>query len=259
MSGGQANSLLTVSVDRELVGAAHPRPGSHVLGRDPRSCVPLKFGWVSRVQLSIVAGDLGWVVTNGYRTRLAATSPLIDAVVMPGGSVWVGPGDVMQLTWPELPHELVVTIELPRPSLHVPHDKQAAGSASGRVGTLVVPVGTQSAPVPRRTEGYLVRRLSDQVMRRRMAVLFRHLLLDEERPKNLYRTAAEALGYNAADQKELAKGVNLLKQAVDRLIRQLNRDRSVGLSGVDALGHFLVFTSGALNPDDLERSAGAGA
>jgi len=239
---GQVRSQLTVSVDREVVGKAHPRPGRHVLGRDPKSCVPLRFAWVSWVQAFIAADDLGWVVTNGYRTRLTAASALVEAVVMPGGSMWVSPGEELRLTWPELPHELVVTIKLPRPSLHVPQQERATGQAHG----------TRIAP--RRTESYL-----DRVTRRRMAVLFRHLLLDEERPTNLYRTAAVALGYHEDDKDELAKGVNLLKQAVDRLVKQLNRDRSVELSGVDALGHFLVFTSGALNPDDLERSAGAGA
>lgn len=237
-------SKLTVSVDRELVGEAHLELGCHVLGRDPRSCVRLKFAWVSWVQASIAVGDLGWVVTNGYRTRLTASSALVEAVVMPGGSVWVGPGEVMRLTWPELPHELVVTIKLPRLSLHVPEPVQAPAHA----GTLI------ARPRP----GRLAIGLGDQVTRRRMAVLFRHLLLDEARPKNLYRTAALALGYHEDDKEDLAKGINLLKQAVDRLIKQLNRDRSVGLSGVDALGHFLVFTSGALTPDDLEPGPGLG-
>lgn len=223
------SALLTVTVDRQLVGEARPGPGRSLVGRHPDSCVPLSCPWVSWVQLALQDTEYGWLVTNGYRTRMRATSTEIDAIVTPGGSVWIRHGTSMRLTWPELPRELIITLLTPRPKLPMQQvEKLPRGTVTTRMPTLM--------PA-----------LSDQQVRHRMAVLFRHLLLDEDRPENLYRSAAERLAFDDPD-----KGTNLLKQAANRLIHQLNRERSVGLEGVDSLGHYLVFTSGALSPDDLE-------
>lgn len=222
------SAVLMATVDRQLVSEVRLGSGRSLMGRHPDSCIPLSYPWVSWVQLALQSGEYGWLATNGYRTRMRATSPDINAVVAPGASVWIRPGAYMQLTWPELPQELIVSVMTRRPKL--PVLERVEELPRGDVMTRM--------PVPS---------LSDQQIRHRLAVLFRHLLLDEERPENLYRSAAEELGLDYLD-----KGANLLKQTANRLIQQLNRERSVGLEGVDALGHYLVFTSSALSPDDIE-------
>lgn len=258
-----AGMTLTVLIDDAPTAHVALPLGRYIVGRHPDSCVLLDEAWVSRTQAEIVVLETGWVVTNGFRTRMKAESNLIKAEAGLGGAVWVPTRGTMRLWWPELPHDLVLqvnaTVEqaaaLPlRPGVRVP---KLAG-----VGTVmpqrVRPVqgaGLQ-AHLRERLQGLdgesapgdqLAERPFELFQKQRLAVLFRHEILGNARPRNLYAVAATSLGVSQAS----------LKQLVHRTLQRLNRGRAVPLASVHALGHYLVHTAEELTADDLPDSDSA--
>lgn len=250
---------LALSVDGEQKDRLKLPPGRHIVGRNPASCVVLDELWISRVQATIDVFPMGWVVTNGYRTRMRAESTQLSAEVRQGGSTWVPAGGDMRLWWPELRHELLLHVEPGRTGDRLPKP------FTGRAAPIIARQQTRASFDRRRKGDALQHHLrayirngplsesdtdkGDQLseenevlfQRERLAVLFRHEILGTPRPTKLYQTAAAALGVSEAS----------LKQLVSRTLSRLNRGRPIQLIGVDSLGHYLVHTSSQLSADDL--------
>lgn len=254
---------LTVSIDGQVRAHVLFPLGRFMVGRHADSCVLLEEEWVSRVQAEIIVLEDGWVVTNGYRTRMQAQSQKVQAEAGKGGSVWVPRRGQMRLRWPELPHELLLQVNLPidrapalplQPGLRVPR-LAGVGTLMPRFNRAFPGAEPEERPRKRRRAAGLGSRSKEgeapdgereelgleALQRRRMAVLFRHELLGTSRPRNLYAAAAVQLGVSEAS----------LKQLVHRMLQRFNHGRAVPLSGVDALGHYLVHTSETVTVDDL--------
>lgn len=225
--------LLTVKVDDRVIGKKELPSGEHFVGRSEGSCVPLDEEWVSRTQLNIQRQSDGWVVTNGYRTRMRASSSSVEAMVAPGGSLLVHPGEPLELSWPELPHNLTMTLT------SFGRRRQLGGQRPRPGHGTLLPFSRQKGRLSR---------LQFWRHRERLAILFRHLLLGQPRPSNLYTEAAQRSGVSEAT----------LRQLVRRLLLDINDGRAQPLQGVDALGHYLVETTGELRlehlPDEQQAS-----
>lgn len=252
---------LTVSVDGGRRAHVALPLGHYIVGRHPDSCVLLDEEWVSRRQAEIVVLETGWVVTNGFRTRMKAESNLIKAEAGLGGAVWVPTRGTMRLWWPELPHELVLQANAPveqaaalplRPGVRVPK-LAGVGTVMPQRHRPVQGAGLQ-AHLRQRLDGQpapeddqLDERPFELLQKQRLAVLFRHEILGNARPRNLYAVAATSLGVSQAS----------LKQLVHRTLQRLNSSRAVPLASVHALGHYLVHTAEELTADDLPDSDSA--
>lgn len=205
------------------------------IGREEGSEILLTPGWVSRRQASIQVRADGALVMNLSRHVMRATSDVLDATVGSGGAVWVTMGETLNLAWPDLPHPLTCTLAVWSPAMARTADELTRVRRPLPWGQ---GAGTLLPAPPRLT--------TSPLLCHRMAVLFRHLLLHEDRPASLYEAAAAELGIT----------VGALKQSVRRLMVQANARRGQPLADVDALGRYLV-VSRTLTVSDLEPPDGA--
>jgi hypothetical protein len=201
------------------------------IGREEGSEVLLTPSWVSRRQASIQVRADGALVINLSRQVMRATSDVMDATAGRGGRVLVALGETVTVAWPDLPQPLTVTLAVWSPDMTRTADEFTRGRRQPPLG-----LGANTVlPTP-------MRLTTSPVLCHKMAVLFRHLLLHEDRPTSLYETAAAELGIT----------VGALKQSVRRLIVQINADRGQPLADVDALGRHLV-VSRTITVSDLDR------
>jgi hypothetical protein len=85
-----------------------------------------------------------------------------------------------------------------------------------------------------------------------MAELFRHLLIGERAPSNLFASATRRLnGESEKAQTEKRLTEKRLHNFTYQLRDRLNEDRVQPLEKLEELGNYLVFTARALNVGDL--------
>jgi hypothetical protein len=230
----QQRGTLTVTIEgRTRTFALTERP--YRIGREEGSEIPLRPAWVSRRQASVQVRADGALVMNLSRQVMRATSDVLNATVERGGTAWATLGETLNLAWPDLPHPLTCTLAVWSPAMartadELPRRRRPLPWGLGAGTVLPASPGRSTSP------------LQDH----RMAVLFQHLLLHEDRPTALYETAAAELGIT----------VGALKQSVRRIMVQVNADRDQPLTDIDALGRYLV-ASRMLTMSDLEPPGGA--
>lgn len=206
------------------------------VGRYKFAALRVDLPTVSETQCQLVSADVGWVITNGPRTPMKVTGPLVEAVVQPGGQVLLTAG-AHTVRWPELGADLRLKVRV-----------------TGKVGPEVAGVIKDPKPVtmrPRHTTQFPLdvvgrsQRQAGERSRHRLAVMFKHLILGGEEPTSIYRAALESLA---------GEGDRVTGDALRQLVRQETR-RVLEAGGprldVRGLGTFLVTTTNSLGELDL--------
>ena len=175
----------------------------------------------------------GWILENGKRTRLLATSIFaLDARFGPGARVLLQPAD-WKLTWDlDVRCEMKVSI---RPDsvygerLRVARDSVGRGPAKA------------ASWLEARTDVAAENVDLTPLQRRRLGALFAYLIEGEPKPANLLAAAAERTGDTVVQ----------ITGSWVKVLEKINRQRVVELRGLEDLGYHLVEVAGVLGPDDV--------
>ncbi len=210
---------------------ALPTKQNTVIGRSTGSAIRLRPGWCPRFLATLMPIEGGWLMLNGTRARVQVSSRWVSSAywALPGAVIMLQPGRWL-LRW-ELDDECraEVLISHPRPGAVerlVFALSAVPGKAKLEQATLLA--GTQLELEP--------------ATRHRLAVLFRYLIEDEPAPSNLCAAAAEQLGRTETQ----------IRNSAYRVRDRLNTMRPAQIHTLEELGNYLVHTSLAIGPDDLD-------
>ena len=222
---------ITVTVDGRPVGAwLLPQRHAVLLGRGQGAAIALTPAWVPRTLARLRAGDDGWLLENGPRTRVRVDSRWVHGAYFQPGALVVLQRGRSSLAW-----------DLDRP-LSASVDVSAAGPARREDPPYALPRGAPRDDSPAALTALAIDHLNLSPLRRhQMAVLFAHLIEDRPAPPNLSAAAGARLGLTEEQVKRVAY----------RVRERLNRHRGEKLVRLEDLGYYLVVVSGLLGPDDL--------
>lgn len=208
------------------------------IGRHPCNAVRVEHAWMPR-RLATVDPSTGSVMLrNGLRTRSVVRGPGLEATVQPGACLHLSPGK-WKVRWPELDHEVVTLLWLDDDEDG--YDWPSAGDRADADGHPRAFQGTEMA-------GQDVGAVLNDLQRRRLAVLFRHVVEGRPAPDRFYQQAAEQLG---ASEQVLK---NLVRETRDRLNDQRGLRFGAGPDQLEVLGYYLVHTTGVLRREHLDTA-----
>ena len=145
---------------------------------------------------------------------------------------------VWRVRWPELDNPVDLRIELEVPDLDDVEAWPLLADTTDKDGhprqlAMTLAAGDDLAQV------------LTPLRRYRLAVLFRHVLEERPAPDPFFPPAVA----------EAACTMQVLKNLLKDTKYQLNRQRGLQLENYDALGYYLVHTTGAIRPEHLRRPA----
>lgn len=224
---------ITALAGEERLGPFAASPGGEiVLGRSAVNGLVLNEEWAPRVLAVLVPTPRCWLVVNGPSARMQGKSAWgpIDA---PPDAIVAISGGVTDLRWTAALDHMRVKLNVGAPVDSLPMLRPEAEDVqrlrAARIGTLWRPERREVAEL-----------LAPQ-QRHTMAHLFRHLLDEKPRPKNITKPAAEALGIP----------VDTLKKRAAAVRDRVNRERFQKLRTLDELGEYLVERANLVTLDDL--------
>lgn len=219
---------LTVGLGGRAASRRLPADAAVVLGRGMGWGLPRDRAWVPRQLATLSPFGRGWLVANGTAS-VTVTGPGVRlAVFRPSALHVLTPGHWL-LEW-DLDKPLEASVRLRR-------------SLTAEEKLLPLAAGEDLPPSPFETLRAGRRPEFSDEQRRRLAELFRHLLLNEPAPPKPFALAAAHLGMTE----------NALRVYASRLLSKINADRLQQIPDLEQLGEYLVHDVQALQPSDLLR------
>lgn len=229
---------ITVRVEYDTVGPLllpHDEPVT--LGRSEQCGLRADHPSVSRTLAVLDPSARGWVLENGKRTRVRATSPfIVEASFAPGAQVLLQPAD-WTLTW-----DLDVLTEASIRYRRTSHGEQFPTARD------LVPTAADNTD-PKQFIGTDVAghrlQLTD-LQRRRLGALFAYQIEGRPKPDQLIQAAAKLSG----------DSISQINSTWVKVREYVNRHRDIRIESIEDLGYHLVEVAGVIGLEDLPDSRG---
>lgn len=225
----ELNATVRVTGGAEALGRWRlPRRSSTTLGRAKGSAIQLRGQWVPGRLAVLEPQGFGWLMRNGYSTRVVVRGPgLRGARFEPGGVAALIAGE-WEIHW-ALDQSLRAEVSI---------NKAPAPADLPWALNPTIPVHDQQHGTAYAAD----RQMFSQAELHLLAVLFAYEFEAVTPPRNICQAAAEALSLTSSQVKNSANTVR----------RRINKKRHTDLETLEELGFYLVHTARVLSEDDLD-------